>query len=908
MYPNSGGGTNTSGSGGGGGGNNGTHHRQTSSNTYDTTQIFNFNTNIDNSSYNSNSNNNSSNNPSSGNMHHQRTGSGSSFGMSDYGGRPSYSSNNPINNNTNNSNNFTYNSPLQTTKSGIVTGSGGSTSRQQSYGGGGGGGGSNTPNSISMGTNSPSMHRNSSGNTTSMGSIGQRLNHASQAGGYSQNYNSNNNNNSNNNSNSNNTPSNNNTPNTGSNSYNSNYVDSSMVWTPKSSNDFPSSPMVSGGGGGGGSGVHMKSNTNLTGLSTPNTPPPPHGHTIGAGSTTVTAGGATKKKSSSNTSGSAALPPHTPTHGPTPSHSLTSPSTSHDASNHASSSGVDTELKPVRIDLRARKTALEQLLGSPSEQGQYWFMLERYLMSKLSKSELDSFVISALGPMNLHVHNEFILSILQNAFSDELPPKTSVKRSKTSGSAGSSSMANGGVGTGGVGGVSTNGSIIGADGKKSLDGTTLSSKDKKKDKNDKTSSSASKKKKSSHSNQPPLSPESAARKKLESKEKKAARKKRKDLESSGDGTIGGSGKKVGPSKRKSVGGVGKKDDEDISSVAAWLASTSWYKHTTHQPMAHITGPTTFGMIQGSMTASKLQTSLAARTSSSSSSSSSAASLYFHLLSLKSSRGPCSSVSSEYGEGGGRERIVPSLDDDRDHSKSWNVHGMTQRTLGVGVSGRNILGSTMIGNNNNNNTSYPRSITSQQPRPATEGLHQTPKLTFSAANTATLTHTQALLREMYRPRKPMTTTDEEDTRSHTHAPSTITSHLPLTHTSTYATHWNERNYAMGGKRRIRPWDQEEMDIDDDPNDDPDADDDDDSYDEYSFLGHRRPHFDSNAHLTHIDVDDADGGDSDGLDVYERLADHETRTYFASIQSQPIPERELIRKRYQSQHTNIACIRT
>ena len=43
------------------------------------------------------------------------------------------------------------------------------------------------------------------------------------------------------------------------------------------------------------------------------------------------------------------------------------------------------------------------------------------------------------------------------------------------------------------------------------------------------------------------------------------------------------------------------------------------------------------------------------------------------------------------------------------------------------------------------------------------------------------------------------------------------------------------------------------------------------------------------------DDDDDEESDGLDAYERLADPDTQAYFSSIQSQPAPDRELIRKR-------------
>jgi len=52
------------------------------------------------------------------------------------------------------------------------------------------------------------------------------------------------------------------------------------------------------------------------------------------------------------------------------------------------------------VDLLAHKTALDSLLGSAEVQATYWNLIEKYLMVKLSKKELDQFVIEKLGKNN----------------------------------------------------------------------------------------------------------------------------------------------------------------------------------------------------------------------------------------------------------------------------------------------------------------------------------------------------------------------------------------------------------------------------------------------------------------------------------------------------------------------------
>ena len=56
--------------------------------------------------------------------------------------------------------------------------------------------------------------------------------------------------------------------------------------------------------------------------------------------------------------------------------------------------------RPPRVDLLAHKTALDSLLGSAEVQATYWNLIEKYLMVKLSKKELDQFVIEKLGKNN----------------------------------------------------------------------------------------------------------------------------------------------------------------------------------------------------------------------------------------------------------------------------------------------------------------------------------------------------------------------------------------------------------------------------------------------------------------------------------------------------------------------------
>jgi hypothetical protein len=57
-------------------------------------------------------------------------------------------------------------------------------------------------------------------------------------------------------------------------------------------------------------------------------------------------------------------------------------------------------IRPPRVDLKARKLALDALLGDSLTQSTYWNLVEKYLMVKLSKKELDEFVIETIGMQN----------------------------------------------------------------------------------------------------------------------------------------------------------------------------------------------------------------------------------------------------------------------------------------------------------------------------------------------------------------------------------------------------------------------------------------------------------------------------------------------------------------------------
>lgn len=288
---------------------------------------------------------------------------------------------------------------------------------------------------------------------------------------------------------------------------------------------------------------------------------------------------------------------------------------------------------------------------------------------------------------------------------------------------------------------------------------------------------------------------------------------------------------------------------DVSSVSAWLSSPNWFKHSTHRPMSHITK----------------------------------SSQYFLALERQAAYGPNGNVHAEYGCGGGLDGQVDS----------WNVHPNATSAATAQASAPLTL-------------------------PPTEGHHQTPKLPFSAAATGTLAHTQQMLRELYQPRPrahappPHVQSDAAAAASTaavspsnlaatvaTAMPSpTLLTHLPSTHSSAYAAHWQRRELERSrlelarSKKRMRAWDMQ-LDSEDEPDEDQLVD------EEYSDDEHDAEYDDALYGDSMVD----DSEDGDGLDAYERLADPETQNYLSSVQSQPVPDREIIRKRYGG---NAACL--
>ncbi|KAL6584604.1 hypothetical protein OROMI_003893 [Orobanche minor] len=75
----------------------------------------------------------------------------------------------------------------------------------------------------------------------------------------------------------------------------------------------------------------------------------------------------------------------------------------------------------TRINLDELKTQIAKKLG-PDGSKQYFYYLHRFLSLKLSKPEFDKLCLRILGQENIPLHNQFIRSILKNAFSAKTPP------------------------------------------------------------------------------------------------------------------------------------------------------------------------------------------------------------------------------------------------------------------------------------------------------------------------------------------------------------------------------------------------------------------------------------------------------------------------------------------------------
>ena len=82
-------------------------------------------------------------------------------------------------------------------------------------------------------------------------------------------------------------------------------------------------------------------------------------------------------------------------------------------------SPLSPPLPPLRVDLSARQSHLQSLLGPHSSS--YWSTIDSFLRAQLSKGELDTEVTRLLGVDGVYAHNDFFFALLQNAMSDDLP-------------------------------------------------------------------------------------------------------------------------------------------------------------------------------------------------------------------------------------------------------------------------------------------------------------------------------------------------------------------------------------------------------------------------------------------------------------------------------------------------------
>jgi len=107
-----------------------------------------------------------------------------------------------------------------------------------------------------------------------------------------------------------------------------------------------------------------------------------------------------------------------------------------------------------RLDVTRQKAQLTALLREKA--ATYWSLLKRFFQAKLSKTELDNYALSALGP-NVQLHNHFILAIIGNARS-AMPPPGFVPRERP---IRARKRVNGAAGAAGAGGVAANGGAVG---------------------------------------------------------------------------------------------------------------------------------------------------------------------------------------------------------------------------------------------------------------------------------------------------------------------------------------------------------------------------------------------------------------------------------------------------------------
>ncbi|KAF3440844.1 hypothetical protein FNV43_RR19130 [Rhamnella rubrinervis] len=74
-----------------------------------------------------------------------------------------------------------------------------------------------------------------------------------------------------------------------------------------------------------------------------------------------------------------------------------------------------------RIDTLELKSQLEKKLGFPKAEA-YFNLLTRYLSLKMSKQEFHRLCIGTIGKEHVHLHNQLVRSILQNACLSKTPP------------------------------------------------------------------------------------------------------------------------------------------------------------------------------------------------------------------------------------------------------------------------------------------------------------------------------------------------------------------------------------------------------------------------------------------------------------------------------------------------------
>ena len=494
--------------------------------------------------------------------------------------------------------------------------------------------------------------------------------------------------------------------------------------------------------------------------------------------------------------------------------------------------------KPPRVDLAVRKQTLDALLGDATTSQTYWNLVEKYLLVKLSKSELDAFVIEKLGRRNLHVHNDFFLAVLQNAMADELPPKPARKKGEPRKTK-VKSEAQGATAKGGVG-----------LGKKTAGGTDATAI---------------------------------------KKERKPRSGKKKD-------TAGGdaAGKK---SKRKSRSGA-VPDDELLTPVGAYLSSAHTAAAFAHKPMAHLLRPSS----------------------------------YFEALEklrYSGGGGAGGPTAVEYGQGGSFDAGAADLSGAWSHASSAVANGLANGS------------SASVNGSQQTRPPVPVPVVPTS-IPPLEGHLQPPRLVFSTANSASIEHALQTMQALFKPKpaaaqrhhphtsqlalpraksvSPRSSSMQDDSAvafvsssssSSSSVPSSLVASsssslstvlhtpsrspssaspsrlssasvvrdvLPLAFTSEYTAHWEqaaEKRKSIQTHSRSEAADPSRMDDD-----------------ESSPSAAAADNVADDAQETDVEGEDDDLEESD---PYARLGDPETRAYLSALHSQPVPDRDAVRRR-------------